>query len=136
MAMRFMRCYRSISEIVAPKPPNGLSTLGVPSIGGPQRFRHRVVAAPDRVPAINPTGNAKLATAGTGDVPAGMIAARLAAGATPFDAAIEGVYSHGLAADRWPDSGLTFLNSDLILDRSVYLIWRLRWVGHLHLATA
>jgi hydroxyethylthiazole kinase-like uncharacterized protein yjeF len=61
-----------------------------------------VIAAPDSTPAINPTGNARLATGGTGDVLAGMIAARLASGASGFDAACGAVYAHGLAADRWP----------------------------------
>lgn len=37
-----------------------------------------VIAAPGQVPRINPTGNARLAIAGTGDVLAGLIAARLA----------------------------------------------------------
>ncbi|HMA09195.1 MAG TPA: NAD(P)H-hydrate dehydratase [Ramlibacter sp.] len=61
-----------------------------------------VTAGPGQVPRINPTGNARLATAGTGDVLAGLIAARLAAGSTAFDAAAEAVYAHGQAADRWP----------------------------------
>lgn len=61
-----------------------------------------VVAAPDRVPAINPTGNARLATAGTGDVLAGMVGAHLAGGASALRAASEAVYLHGLAADTWP----------------------------------
>ena len=61
-----------------------------------------VIAAPDGRTCINPTGNARLAIAGTGDVLAGWIAARLAAGATAFDAACGAVYQHGLAADRWP----------------------------------
>jgi hydroxyethylthiazole kinase-like uncharacterized protein yjeF len=61
-----------------------------------------VVAAPGLPPTINPTGNGRLATAGTGDVLAGMVAARLAAGTTAFDAATGAVYTHGLAADRWP----------------------------------
>ncbi|ROZ76958.1 NAD(P)H-hydrate dehydratase [Ramlibacter sp. WS9] len=61
-----------------------------------------VIAAPGSAPLINPTGNARLATAGTGDVLAGMIAARLAAGASAMDAAAGAVYAHGLAADRWP----------------------------------
>ena len=63
-----------------------------------------VVAAPDRVPAINPTGNASLATAGTGDVLAGLIGARLAAGAGALRAASEAVYQHGQVADAWPAS--------------------------------
>jgi NAD(P)H-hydrate repair Nnr-like enzyme with NAD(P)H-hydrate dehydratase domain len=51
---------------------------------------------------FNPTGNARLATAGTGDVLAGMIAARLAQGAGAFEAASEAVHAHGKAADGWP----------------------------------
>lgn len=61
-----------------------------------------VVSGADRVPAINPTGNGLLATAGTGDVLAGMVGARLAAGACALRAASEAVYAHGLAADHWP----------------------------------
>jgi hydroxyethylthiazole kinase-like uncharacterized protein yjeF len=67
-----------------------------------------VVAAPGQLPLINPTGNARLATAGTGDVLAGMVAARLAAGMPAFTAAAAAAYTHGLAADRWPvDRALT-----------------------------
>jgi hydroxyethylthiazole kinase-like uncharacterized protein yjeF len=61
-----------------------------------------VVAAPGRAPLLNPTGNARLATAGTGDVLAGMVAAQLACGMSAFDAAAAAAYAHGLAADRWP----------------------------------
>jgi hydroxyethylthiazole kinase-like uncharacterized protein yjeF len=61
-----------------------------------------ITAGPGQPPAINPTGNARLATAGTGDVLAGLIAARLAAGADAFEAAAAGVYDHGRAADGWP----------------------------------
>ena len=61
-----------------------------------------VIAAPEGAVRINPTGNARLAIAGTGDVLAGWIAARLAAGESAFEAASAAVYLHGLAADRWP----------------------------------
>lgn len=61
-----------------------------------------VIAAPGQASAINPTGNARLATAGSGDVLAGMIAARLAAGAIALHAASQAVYAHGLIADHWP----------------------------------
>ena len=65
-----------------------------------------IIASPGERSVINPTGNARLATAGTGDVLAGMIGARLAAGvSTPSAAhqtACEVVYEHGLKADRWP----------------------------------
>ncbi len=60
-----------------------------------------VIAAPDEPPLINPTGNARLATAGTGDVLAGLIGARLAQGEPPRDAAAAAVWLHGAAADRW-----------------------------------
>ena len=70
-----------------------------------------VIAAPHRCPGINPSGNARLATAGTGDVLAGMIGARLAQGDDAWDAAAYAVYWHGQAADRWPP------NQPLIADR-------------------
>lgn len=67
-----------------------------------------VIAAPRTTPVINPTGNALLATAGTGDVLAGMIGARLAQGESAFDAACAAVWQHGNAADSWPkDRALT-----------------------------
>ena len=61
-----------------------------------------VVAAPGHTPCINPTGSARLATAGTGDVLAGLMAAQLAAGMLAFDAACSAVFLHGQAADGWP----------------------------------
>jgi len=58
-----------------------------------------VIAAPDGRVAINPTGNAALATGGTGDVLGGLIGALLAQRLPPWEAALAGVYLHGLAAD-------------------------------------
>ncbi len=60
-----------------------------------------VIAMPGQTPSINPTGNARLATAGTGDVLAGMLGAHLAAGMTAIDAAKRAVYQHGELADQW-----------------------------------
>lgn len=50
---------------------------------------------------INETGNLCLATAGTGDVLAGMIGGYLAQGMSALEAALYGVYRHGLAADNY-----------------------------------
>jgi len=61
-----------------------------------------VIAAVGEVPVINTSGNARLATAGTGDVLAGMVGAALAGGDTPMRAACEAVWRHGALADRWP----------------------------------
>lgn len=67
-----------------------------------------VIAAPGRAPTINPTGNARLATAGTGDVLAGLVAAELAAGTPAWEAACHAVFRHGALADAWPaDRALT-----------------------------
>jgi hydroxyethylthiazole kinase-like uncharacterized protein yjeF len=65
-----------------------------------------VVASPQRAPAINPTGNARLASGGTGDVLAGWLAglwAAAQAGATApgaFEVAQAAVWLHGAAAQH------------------------------------
>lgn len=65
-----------------------------------------VIAAPgEHAVTINPTGNAGLATAGTGDVLAGMIGALLAQGMAAEPAALAAVWLHGRAADRLVASG-------------------------------
>jgi hydroxyethylthiazole kinase-like uncharacterized protein yjeF len=58
-----------------------------------------IVARPDGMIAVCPTGNPGMATAGTGDVLTGMIVGLLAQGLTPWDAACTGTYFHGLAGD-------------------------------------
>ena len=58
-----------------------------------------VIAAPDGRVAVNPTGNAGMATMGMGDVLTGVIAGFVAQGVDPFDAACAAVFVHGRAGD-------------------------------------
>lgn len=64
--------------------------------------QHTVIAEPGQF-SINPTGNAALATAGSGDVLTGMIASLIAQGMDVFNATRLGAYVHGLAGDRWAE---------------------------------
>jgi hydroxyethylthiazole kinase-like uncharacterized protein yjeF len=59
--------------------------------------RHSLVAHPDGRVRVNTSGTPWLATAGTGDVLAGVVGALLAAGLTPYDAASVGAWLHGAA---------------------------------------
>ena len=73
-----------------------------------------VVAAPSGGAVIDVTGTPALATAGTGDVLSGVIAALIAQGVDPFAAAATGAYVHGRAASAaatTPD----IVASDLVL---------------------
>jgi NAD(P)H-hydrate epimerase len=55
---------------------------------------------------MSTAGDARLATAGTGDVLAGVIGALLAEGVPAFEAAAAGAWLHGRAAMRGPRRGL------------------------------
>ena len=58
-----------------------------------------VIARPDGLLAICPTGNPGMATAGTGDVLTGMIVGLLAQGVPAWEAACAATYLHGSAGD-------------------------------------
>jgi len=77
---------------------------------------YTVIAAPDGRLAVSPFATAGLASAGTGDVLAGIIAGLAAQGLSLFDAACLGVYLHGFAGemvkDTLGDAGM--LASDLL----------------------
>ena len=61
---------------------------------------HRtIVAGPGKKIYVNKTGNPGMATAGSGDVLTGMLAALMGQGLGGFEAAKSGVYLHGLAGD-------------------------------------
>ncbi len=73
-----------------------------------------IVADPAGPTYFVSNGDERLATAGTGDVLAGVIAALLARGATPAHAAAAGAWLHGAAAQAGPRHGL--VASDLLLE--------------------
>ena len=66
-----------------------------------------VIAGPSGRPVVNPTGNARLATAGSGDVLAGWLGGRWAAQPTvvPAVVAAETAWLHGRAAEERPGAG-------------------------------
>ncbi len=59
-----------------------------------------VVATPDGKVYVNINGNSGMSTAGTGDVLTGIITGMVAQGLSPLDAAITGVFIHGMTGDR------------------------------------
>ncbi|MFV1981519.1 MAG: NAD(P)H-hydrate dehydratase, partial [Rhodothermia bacterium] len=75
-----------------------------------------VVGCPDGRVYVNATGNPGLATAGTGDVLAGLLAGLLAQGLTPELAAVAGLHIGGAAADMYAESRdpRTMIATDLI----------------------
>lgn len=60
---------------------------------------HTVIAAADGRARLSPFANPLLATAGSGDVLAGMIGGYVAQGLLPFEAACVGVYMHGATGE-------------------------------------
>lgn len=77
---------------------------------------HTAVIFPDGTVHFNATGNAGMATGGSGDVLTGILTALLAQHYEPQDAARLGVYQHGIAGDRAARlrSKVSMLASDIV----------------------
>jgi hydroxyethylthiazole kinase-like uncharacterized protein yjeF len=120
-AMLRSRCRRGAATVLTPHPleaarllQQDTASVQADRLSGARSLAQRfgcvvvlkgsgsVIAAPSGAMRINPTGNARLAIAGTGDVLAGMVAAQLARGTDAWEAASAAAYLHGWAADRWP----------------------------------
>ena len=78
---------------------------------------HTGIASPDGRYWFNTTGNPGMATGGSGDVLTGLITGLLAQGIPALDAALAGVYLHGLAGDLAVESSSeeTLIAGDMIL---------------------
>jgi len=111
-------CRRSAPSLLTPHPAEAARLLGTSTrevqsdrVGAATTLAARlgalvvlkgagsVCAAADGTWHINTTGNPGMASAGTGDVLTGMIAALLAQGAQPRTALLAAVFLHGAAAD-------------------------------------
>ncbi len=78
---------------------------------------HTVIASPEGRLVVSSTGNPALATAGSGDVLAGLAGA-LACSLPPFEAAWCAAYLHGAAGDAWKnENGDRGLLASAIADR-------------------
>jgi NAD(P)H-hydrate epimerase len=104
-AARLLRCERAEVEAHRFAAMTRLNNFGTVVLKGP----HTLIG-PD-ILWVNPTGSSRLATAGTGDVLAGLIGGLLATGIPPAHAAAIGVWDHGAAGQRMPEDGTA---SDLI----------------------
>ena len=118
------RAVRDLATALTPHPLEAARLLGVTTaevqadrLAAAQRLADRfvcvvvlkgsgsVVAAPERLPSINPSGNASLASAGTGDVLAGWLGGLWSqwpgdsAADCAHAAAVASVFTHGAAAE-------------------------------------
>lgn len=77
---------------------------------------HSAIICPDGEVYFNSTGNPGMATAGSGDVLTGIILSLLAQGYNSKDAALLGVYVHGLAGDIASDQKgeISLIASDIV----------------------
>ena len=94
-AARLLECAATAVQRNRVAAASKLANLGVSVLKGP----NTIVSARRRRLNFNQTGNAILATAGSGDVLAGLIAGLMVRGIGAWDAARLGVWVHGQAAD-------------------------------------
>ena len=71
---------------------------------------------PDEIVHVNPYGDPGMATAGSGDVLTGLLAALLSQNLTPFNAALLGVFLHSQAGEKAAEEKTSYcmIASDII----------------------
>lgn len=92
-------CGKSIPEIREERIPLARAFAAAYGVTLVLKDATTVVVQPDGQAYLNDNGNSGLSRGGSGDTLAGMIAAFLAGGAEPGQAAVCGVYLHALAGD-------------------------------------
>ncbi len=95
---RLLGC--SIAECKADLPAAGRTFAAALNAVVAAKDARTFTCAPGRDICVNLSGNSGMATAGSGDVLTGIIAALLAQGMEGFEAAAVGVYVHGKAGDE------------------------------------
>jgi NAD(P)H-hydrate epimerase len=96
----FARLWKGLSRDPLPKERAEQAAVLAERSGGVVILKGAgTVVADSKQVYINTTGNPGMATAGAGDVLSGVITALAGQGMSDFDAAVSGVYVHGLAGD-------------------------------------
>ena len=95
----FERLFKCVIDTDAHRLQQAIAAAGHYSIVVVLKGAHTAVVTPQGEVFFNMTGNPGMATAGSGDVLTGMLTALLTQGYAPEQAAMLGVYLHGLAGD-------------------------------------
>jgi hydroxyethylthiazole kinase-like uncharacterized protein yjeF len=96
----------SVSEVQADRPAAARTLAARTRAVVVLKGSGTVLAEPQGHVVINTTGNPSLATAGTGDVLAGLCGSLLAQGWPAWEAALAAVWLHGMAADVMVTEGM------------------------------
>lgn len=93
-------CGKTVDEVQASRSETALAVAKEYNCITVLKGHETIIASPEGRLCINTSGSSALAKGGSGDVLAGVISGLAAQGYDLFDAAMLGVYLHGLAADR------------------------------------